>query len=385
MRLARKRKLDNYLGYILVALLLPVTRLLGITLRRNHQLKEPPSYLLFVKLLGLGSLISASDAILAMRKKYPNTKFILLTERNIAEGIEPFKLFDEIWTTPGEDFWGTCKQSVNLLRKTWKMKKLWVVDLEVYSKLTTVYALLTVARNRFGFFLGPVFFRKFLNTHNVFFDQDSYLEDNYQAMANAVIGAEQPIIPVAAQRENESSKPYIIVNNTCSDLALVRRLPEKTFSDVCEWILENTSYSLAIAGAPKDKDEINRFIEGSPGLKKQVDRVSNLAGTMNFDAYYRFLEEKGACLVTIDSGPLHIARKLGLPTISVWGPTDPNNYLKVGPGEENRHQVEYLQVHCSPCVHHYEKLPCGGYNFCMKNISAQHIIEKIQLVLEHLN
>ena len=90
-------------------------------------------------------------------------------------------------------------------------------------------------------------------------------------------------------------------------------------------------------------------------------------------------------MVTIDSGPLHIARKLGLPTVSVWGPTDPGNLLKVQEGEENRHQYEYLQVHCSPCVHHHEKLPCGGYNFCMKNISAQSIIDKIQIVLEHLN
>jgi ADP-heptose:LPS heptosyltransferase len=385
VRLARKRKLDNYLGYILIALLLPVTRLLGVTLRRSHKLNNTPSYLLFIKLLGLGSLVSASDAILAMRKKYPDAKFILLTERNIAEGIAPFQLFDEIWTTPDEDFWGTCRQSVGLLFKTWKLKKLWVIDLEVYSKLTTVYALLTLAQNRFGFFLGPVFFRKYLNTHNVFFNREDYLEDNYLAMAKAVTGSEEYAGFVRTQRANESSKPYIILNNTCSDLALVRKLPEKTFSDVCQWILENTTYSVAIAGAPKDKEEINRFIELYPELNKQKERISNIAGSMNFAAYYRFLEEKGVCLVTIDSGPLHIARKLGLPTVSVWGPTDPANYLKVEEGQECRHQYEYLHVHCSPCVHHYSKLPCGGYNFCMKNISSQHIIEKLQIVLEHLN
>ena len=89
-------------------------------------------------------------------------------------------------------------------------------------------------------------------------------------------------------------------------------------------------------------------------------------------------------MVTIDSGPLHIARKLGLPTLSIWGPTNPANYLDVQPLERQRHLSYYLGAPCSPCVHRYEQLPCGGDNICMKNIASTIIIAKIEELLHRL-
>ena len=71
MQIPRKRKLDKYLGYLLIGIFLPVTRLLGILLRRNHDIKDPPRQIVFIKLMGLGSLVVASDAIMALRKQLP--------------------------------------------------------------------------------------------------------------------------------------------------------------------------------------------------------------------------------------------------------------------------------------------------------------------------
>jgi hypothetical protein len=66
------------------------------------------------------------------------------------------------------------------------------------------------------------------------------------------------------------------------------------------------------------------------------------------------------------------------------GPTNPANYLKINAGNEKRHQYVYEKIICSPCVHRYEKLPCGGNNVCMQQISAEQVIEKISDVLNHL-
>jgi ADP-heptose:LPS heptosyltransferase len=384
MQIRGKQKIDKYAGYLLIAILLPFTRLLGILLRRQHSTGIAPRRIVFIKLLGLGSLIVASDAITAIRARFPNARLILLTDANIAAGIAPFGLFDEIYPIDTDNMATTAMGVTRFLLRSWGWRRLWVIDLEVYSKLTTVFALLTLARNRAGFYLSAVPFRKFLNTHNIIFDQSVYLEDNYLHMARQVTGAELRL-PVSAVREAELEKPYIILNNTCSGLAYVRKLPDRTFSAVCEWILEHTGYNVALLGMPDDKEEINRFIGANPGLRGREDRIVNFAGMAeDFAAYYRFLSEKGVCLVTIDSGPLHIARKLGLPTVSVWGPTNPDNYLKIRSHEEGRHLSYYLKTPCSPCVHHYELLPCGGNNFCMKNIPAMAIIGKIQELLRRL-
>lgn len=386
MQLPANRKLDKYLGYLLIALLLPITRLLGIVLRRDHRLQQPPQYMLFIKLLGLGSLVVATDAIVAMKQKFPHTRFILLTDTNIAGGIEPFHVFDEIWEIETGNLLATIGTSIHYIVKSWSLKKLWVVDLEVYSKLTTIYALLTMAPNRFGFHLQPVFFRKYLNTHNILFQQSAFLEDNYLHMAQVITGTQNLLPhnqPLPLQKD-ESQKPYIILNNTCSTLALVRKLPDAVISAVCTWILENTSYRIAFPGAGSDKEAIDRFINEYIPTGKAQGKIVNIAGALDFEAYYRFIADKGACLVTIDSGPLHIARKLGLPTLSVWGPTNPANYLKIRADEEKRHVFVYNKVPCSPCVHHYDKLPCGGNNFCMTNITAKSIIDKLSLLLKEL-
>ncbi|OQP63313.1 hypothetical protein A3860_25835 [Niastella vici] len=385
MQLPANRKLDKYIGYCLIVFFLPITRLLGILLRRNHRLKQPPEHILFIKLLGLGSLVVASDPIQAMRQKYPGTRFILLTDNNIASGIEPFQVFDEIWPVNTSSLSNTISTSLKFIVRSWQLKKLWVADLEVYSKLTTVYALFTMARNRFGFHLRPVFFRKFLNTHNIPFKQSDCLEDNYYHMARVITNGEELPVVQPVVRTDEWQKPYIILNNTCSSLAPVRKLPDETFAAICNWILTHTHFRVAFLGAAGDRAHIDQFIDQRLPVWKQKGKLFNIAGVLDFEAYYRFIADKGVCMVTIDSGPLHIARKLGLPTVSVWGPTNAASYIKIPPGQENRHVYHYYKVACSPCVHHHEQLPCGGNNFCMKDIQAESIIEKLRQLLVHLD
>ncbi len=381
MRIHRQQKIDKYFGYFLIALLFPITRLLGISMRRDHSLSSPPQHILCIKILGLGSLMLAADALKHIKQKYPNAKLILLTDSNIANGITPFHLFDEIWTIQSSNIFSVSKSALQYMFRSWRLKQLWIIDLEVYSKLTTVYSLLTGAQNRFGFYLSPVFFRRHLNTHNIPFNRQTYLEDNYNYMASVItkeLYSSSNHLPV---RKNDVSKPFIALNNTCSDLAWVRKLPDDLFVQICNWILEHTSYRIALLGAPEDKTNNAHLIETNPKLAASTSRIVNIAGKFDFPSYYHFLTEECVCMVSIDSAPLHIAKKLGVPTVSIWGPTNPGNYLKINPGEQNKHLFHYLNVPCSPCIHYHKILPCGGNNTCMKNIETDSITEKIKSLL----
>lgn len=382
MRVRDKQRIDKYAGYALIAILLPFTRLLGLTLFRDHSLSKPPRRILFIKLMGIGSLIVVSDAIVAMRKKYPETRFLLLTDPNIAAAITPFEVFDEVYTVKTDKPRSMVLTMMRFFFRSWTWHRLWVVDLEVYSKLTTVLALLTLACNRFGFFLPPVPFRKYLNTHNIPFDQHTFLGRNYQTMAEMLTGEKDLPLPGLPIRWQETERSYIVLNNTCSDLAAVRRLPDEVFAAVCAWILEHTPYRVALLGSPADRPVINDLIDSTPALYSQKDRILNVAGfTGSFTEYYAFLRDSGVLLISIDSGPLHMARKLGLPTISVWGPTDPANYMDIRPSEKHRHLSYYEQLPCSPCVHRHPLPPCGGNNTCMQRIPATAIIAMIRQLL----
>jgi ADP-heptose:LPS heptosyltransferase len=385
VRVRQKQLIDRYFGYFLIAVLLPLTRSLGILLSRDHSGRKPPRRLLFIKLMGLGSLIVASDAIAAMRRCYPDARFVLLADPNIAAAVGPFGIFDEIHVVKTDHVPSTLLMMMRFFARTWTWRRLWVIDLEVYSKLTTVVALLTLAINRFGFYLPPVPFRKYLNTHNVPFDQGAYLGGNYLTMARMVTG-EASLAPAAPfVRSDDTDKPFIALNNTCSGLADVRRLPDTVFAELCQWLLEHTPYRLVLLGSPEERPSIDRFIDG-PALRQQKHRILNFAGAPGgFEAYYALLRGACAFLVSIDSGPLHIARKLGLPTISIWGPTDPANYLPLSLAEKDRHRYLYSGVSCSPCIHRHSRLPCGGDNICMKTISSAAIVGKIIEMMDDLS
>jgi ADP-heptose:LPS heptosyltransferase len=70
-----------------------------------------------------------------------------------------------------------------------------------------------------------------------------------------------------------------------------------------------------------------------------------------------------------------------VPTVSLWGPTNPATRMK----ESGLFKAIYLSVHCSPCTHHTNVLPCGGNNFCMKNMSAALVMKKVEEVINNLD
>ncbi|HWZ22931.1 MAG TPA: hypothetical protein VNW06_09775, partial [Cytophagaceae bacterium] len=186
MNLQFKRKLDFVLGNILVAVNLIAAKTLGFILKRNHKIEKEPSNIVFIKMLGLGSVFLASNAILAVKQKYPKAKFILVAGSGIKPGIEPTGLFDVILEIRDRNFFILFKDALSAFFKIWKMQKVWVVDLEVYSKLTTVFSLWTFAINRFGFILNPVRFRINMNTHNVYFNQFVNVEENYARLVESM-------------------------------------------------------------------------------------------------------------------------------------------------------------------------------------------------------
>ena len=186
MNLKLKQFIDVYIGRILLGVNLLLVRGLGLLLRRNHSIDKHPENIVVIKILGLGSIIMASDAIHSMKLHFPNTRFTLLCGKGVAKGIEPLELFDEIICIDDKNVFSMLKSTANFMVKALSMKKLWVVDLEVYSILTTILSAWTCAKNRFGFQLDKTNFRNYLNTHNTYFNQFVRVDINYKKLAESM-------------------------------------------------------------------------------------------------------------------------------------------------------------------------------------------------------
>jgi ADP-heptose:LPS heptosyltransferase len=367
MNLKLKQWIDGYIGRFLATIHVFAVRFVGILLRRDHSLKNPPGSVLVIKMLGLGSVFMAIDSIYSVKKQYPNAKLILMCGKGVGDGIEPLNLFDEIWIHDDRNVFTMIFSGLKLLVKSWRLKNLWVMDLEVYSVLTTLFSAYTLGLNRFGFQLNKVHFRNYLNTHNVYFNQFIQVQENYKQLAYAM--GVTSIKTFNIECKQPANKNTIAVNNTCSDLGGdLRKIPTHLLQHICNYILSNTEYNVALTGAPSDYQNNQMFINNYVGSNKH--KLLNIAGTMSFKNYYDFLQTECAAMISIDSAPLHIAIKLGLPTLSFWGPINPEQ--RIDTNLPNLSFI-YLKTHCSPCIHLSNVVPCGGNNICMKNITEQQV------------
>jgi ADP-heptose:LPS heptosyltransferase len=379
MNLLLKQWIDGTIGRGLAAVNVVLVRGIGIILKRDHSLKEAPESILVIKMLGLGSILMAMDSLYALRLKYPNAKIILMTGKGVAPGIEPLNFFDEIWEHNDKSFFTLIISGFQLLFKSWKLKKLWVVDLEVYSVLTTLFSAWTMAQNRFGFQLNKVHFRNYLNTHNSYFNQFATVTENYEALVQQMnVKQALPFIIRLQEPKQIVNKQYIAINNTCSDLGgNLRKIESNLLNEIIEQILQNSNLNIALTGAPSDYKENEKFIEQF-GFKSN-ERVKNIAGKLNFKEYYSFLQFECKAMISIDSAPLHMAMRLGLSTFSLWGPINPMQRFKFE--SQEKHSFHFLQKTCSPCIHLSDIVPCGGNNHCMKDMEINQIKIHLQRLI----
>lgn len=118
---------------------------------------------------------------------------------------------------------------------------------------------------------------------------------------------------------------------------------------------------------------IGGFAEKEPleqmAIKSGLSLENVLAGKLSLPELAVFLKQAD-CLVSVDTGPVHIAQAAGCRTVAAYGPTDPAVW---GPrGSEDI--ILYKQEECSPC---WGKGVCKNKP-CMEKVSAREIIDAVE-------
>ncbi len=370
MEYRTKKWLDYYAGGTLMGVLMPMVWLLGKIMKRPHGL-EVRGTLCIIKMLGGGSLVIAYPALLGLRERYPDMTMSLLTTGSTAPFARTLGVFDRIDEVDDSSLPRLIATGLAGLWRNFHADT--VVDLEVYSRLTTVLSSLTCARNRVGFYLDIVFWRKHLHTHTVFFNRStgSYLW--YEAIAR-VLGAEPAPIERCQRLLRErfggpagavSPARRIAVGQSCSDFGRERMLNEEQWLAVFqEGLAPAEAVTVAFLGVRDDRELADRTI-ALLAPRFPAARFQNLCGELALAESVRML---AACTEFwgIDSALLHYARLLGLRCLSYWGPTDPATRLRPIAGLDET--IRYGKVPCSPCIHVAGEPPCYGNNVCIQSL-----------------
>lgn len=117
-------------------------------------------------------------------------------------------------------------------------------------------------------------------------------------------------------------------------------------------------------------------------MEKKYDNVTALWRRLPFNEE-RDLISNLDCVITMDSLVMHLAALVATPTVSVWGATHPELGF-TGYGSNSRGILQE-EMPCRPCSV-YGKKPCksGDYK-CLKAITPQRIIERVEEILASTN
>jgi ADP-heptose:LPS heptosyltransferase len=372
MNLRVKLLADYYVGGTLQAILKPATVLLGKIARRDHDLARCSS-LTFIKMMGGGSLVIAYPALLATKNSPQVKQLRLITTSAVKPFAEILGVFDEIIVIRDDSAVTLVGDALSAIWKVFRCDA--IVDLEVHSRLTTVFAVVTCAVNRVGFYTGISFWRQKLATHLLFCNISNGIYYFYDQIA-ALFGGVAPDMGMCvsafrkrlgvAQRIPDAGTLRVALAPCCSELGRERMLLPNEWVDVFRrrFTREDADRKIEIRlmGGRSDQAALDRLSDvirmAFPGVV-----TVNLAGKTSLAESVRGLAEVDE-LICIDSALLHFARLLGIPTISFWGPTDPESRLRIS--DFNQDEVHYHKLPCSPCVHVAQEPPCRGDNLCMR-------------------
>jgi lipopolysaccharide heptosyltransferase II len=182
---------------------------------------------------------------------------------------------------------------------------------------------------------------------------------------------DDPALRAPAQFSRDASEGDPLRLGLCAgaEYGQAKRWPLERFAQAATQISERLSRPAEwlLFGAPGEK-------EMGETLSAQVTAPhQNRVGKTSLA---ELIQELRTCdlLLTNDTGTMHLAAALGVPTVSIFGSTEPSLTGPLG----NRHHVLRHHVPCSPCFK--RECPFGHYQ-CMTGMSVEKVVDTVVKVL----
>jgi ADP-heptose:LPS heptosyltransferase len=389
MKLRSKIVVDRVVGLPMARALNLLARILGKLLQRDHGIsRENVKTIVVSKYIGMGSILQATPLIRSLRAAFPDAEIIFVTGVTCRRLVERLEHVDRIITADDRSLFHLARTSLRTVAQLIGAKVDLYFDLEVYSAYASIISLASLARNRVGFYRESAQHKRGNYTHLMYFNTRNPIRYIYLQLAR-MIGCE-PVDPdrlgtirIDPEDRRESDDrlsaaglgglPYIVVNVNASDLMIERRWPEDRFVELIEGLLAWHRGAVVLTGAPAERPYVSQL---AARVRGETGRMANLAGELSLGGLFALLE-KASCVVTNDTGPMHMAWALGAPTVALFGPVDPAHYGMVG----DRFRVIRKRVYCSPCVHEVDEPPCMGDNVCMQRIGTEEVLDAVKSLL----
>lgn len=181
----------------------------------------------------------------------------------------------------------------------------------------------------------------------------------------------------ALLRKHEALRPILLAP---SSIWPTKRWTPYGFAELAAKLVRKYKTKILLVGAPGDRpvcDSVQSFLkEFQPHFIQE--KVVTIAGDTSLRGFYS-LVKKARILISNDSAPVHYACAAGTPVVAIFGPTVPA--LGYAPITKNSRIAE-LDLACRPCGTHGGLVCPLGHFRCMKELSADSIMEQVQALVQ---
>lgn len=373
--------LDRYLGIAIELVLLFFDRL-------NKILKNKKVFriekILVIKLTMMGDTILLYPAVKALKEKFSNAKLTILCSKVNIDIVEMWDFVDEIIVFEFDKFfrkpWVILLQIFSLWRKNFDL----AVDFEQWFRITPIIAFIS-SKYKVGF-RTPKQLRHYLFDNWVLHIKGKHEVECFCDIVKT-LGVEVKdknlflkIVPEVKKKIKDilnhydiQEKKFVIIHPGCGIHGYYRQWDIDRYAIVAEYIRSKYGYKIVLTGS---KDDIKLSKEFRKFYKKDY---LDLIGKTTLQELIALVSLTKFILCG-NTGVLHIAAALSIPTIAIHGPTDPKKWGPWGGG----HVVIKSDLVCAPCLYLGFEYGCNKKE-CLKKISADVVKYNIDKLLTSLS
>ena len=325
--------------------------------------------ILCIKPRGIGDIILSTIVLENLKAAFPKAEIHYLTEEFAKRAVENNSFVSKILTFKKDDL---VFKTINKVRKE---KYNLVLDLWSNPK-TAQITFLSGAKYRVGFEKRG---RRY--AYNILGKSGSIgkhaAEDNLVLLNILEIPINSKKIIYATTKEEKLFADNFlkdkIKRNEFRLIGIIpsggwesKRCDASKLIEICNEIQKSIKTKFIILWGPGDEKDSKEIFEGlkpNPLIAPSTS-FGELSG----------LIEKCDLVIANDSGPMHVAAALGIPTIGIFGPTNPENHK---PYSSNSDFVIKSDLHCIIC----NKLVCPYKHECMLELDPKEFATKAKKLL----
>lgn len=338
--------------------------------------------ILVIQTAFIGDVVLSTPMFNAIKKCFPDSHLAVLVKPEAKEILQPLSFIDEILVIDKKNkhrFLGMLS-IIKLIRE----KKFDVLLSPHQSFRTGLISLFSGIPYRVGYTtsaLSFVYHKKLIREKK--YEIHRLLDFVKQSICPEMkYHINIPILEETEQSKNEAKKllqNFVVkpIAFACSSIWPTKRWVPWGFAELAGKLIEKYKCPVLLIGSKEDY-ELSEYIRNYAKHilpEKTYKEIYNYCGKTNLITLYSLLK-RCRLLVSNDSAPIHFGCAAKIPVVTILGPT--TKELGYAPIADNTAIVEVEGLYCRPCGTHGGKKCPEKHFLCMKNITPDIILNKIE-------